>query len=154
MSDLVTWNFTTASGGDNLDVIAINPVDNATGIDIRQDIWLEFDEPVFVTNKNITISTDQTNKQADVVINALDDTQVLPKDINGDPDGNTPFGPGTMAIRINPTYDLYGSNVSVDGSGNYTVNATTAYTITIPQGTFTNAAGTPVSRRCIDGIIA
>ncbi|MFT6135789.1 MAG: hypothetical protein ACJAZM_002290 [Cyclobacteriaceae bacterium] len=49
-----------------------------------------------------------------------------------------------MAIRINPTNDLFGSDVSVvntSGALAYTVNPTSTYTLTIPDGTFVNADG-------------
>ena len=145
------WNFTTAAGeGDALDLLELDPSEGSTSVNIRQDLLLTFDEPVYLTNKNITLSHP---RQGDITINALDENQVLALDKNGDntaiPSGNSlfdpvPFGKGAMAIRINPTNDLFGTDVSVvDNAGDleYTVNATSAYTLTIPDGTFVNADG-------------
>ena len=141
ISDKSTWNFSTITLASTTPTDVTSVVyeqiaagdDNGTSasgvVNLRHDIYLNFDEPVFITNKDITLSPDRAGLD-DIVINALDDTQVI-----NELGIATPTGEGTHTIRINPDDDLHGN----DNGGN------TTYTVTVPSGTFEDGTGNAIA---------
>ncbi|MFY0690042.1 MAG: Ig-like domain-containing protein [Cyclobacteriaceae bacterium] len=85
-----TWVFTTGDGGTLPDATTLTPVDGVTTFDLRDTIEIVFDEPVFATNLDMTLSGGPLD---DIVINAKDDEQIL--------------GDGSTTIRIAPFDTLY-----------------------------------------------
>ncbi len=91
--DQTTWNFTT-SGGGNIPTATLSPLDGATGFDLRGNLVLTFNEPVFVNTGNLTIAG---GANGDVVIPITDVTQIT--------------GNGTTTITVDPVEDLFGGVV-------------------------------------------
>ncbi|MDH5609032.1 MAG: Ig-like domain-containing protein, partial [Cyclobacteriaceae bacterium] len=113
MTTKSTWNFTTTGTGGTAPAITLfAPLDGSVNFNIRGNIVLTFNQPVYATNKDITISG---GPNGNIVINALDDTQVS--------------GSGTTTITLNPANDLHGGKAGI------------LYTVSFPVGTFKDAAG-------------
>ncbi len=124
------WTFTTNSAGDIIPAMeSLDPIATATGVGLRDSLFIEFSEPVFATNKNITITG---GPNGNIVINALDVSQI--------------YGNGSTTITIDPEDDLHQDSTYtvtwplgtfVDATG----NQFDAYTSMLSQWTFTTGSG-------------
>ncbi len=90
LSTTVDWNFQTTTGTATEPTATLTPLDMATGVGLRDSLFLQFNELIFATNEDITISG---GPNGDIVINAVDVSQV--------------YGDQTTLITIDPTDDLH-----------------------------------------------
>jgi hypothetical protein len=113
LNNTTAWNYGTAVENDDPDLVTYTPANGSGNFDIRSPLVIDFDEPVYVTNNNITLTPTNTAfppTAATVVINAQD---------------NPVSGNGTEQISITPTEDLF------EGM---------QYTVTFPNATFQDNA--------------
>ncbi len=108
------WTFQSTGGGNPPDA-TLNPADVSGSFDIRGNLILNFNEPVFTYDENITISG---GPEGNIIINGL---------------GSQVSGDGSTTITINPDNDLHGGSAGET----YSVNISTGGL----NGTLQDASG-------------